>query len=57
LPRATFGKGFAEGLRDFAERLGPSAKQPTPVVPGLTSISTMNFVVAIQTCPELENSS
>jgi len=25
--------------------------------PGLTSISTMNFVVAIQTCPELENSS
>jgi hypothetical protein len=32
LPRAAFGKGFAEGLRGFTERLGPSAKQPAPVV-------------------------
>jgi hypothetical protein len=30
LPRAALGKGFAEGLR--AESLGPSAKQPAPVV-------------------------
>jgi hypothetical protein len=32
LPRAALGKGFAEGLRGFAECLGPSAKQPAPVV-------------------------
>jgi hypothetical protein len=32
LPRAALGKGFAEGLRGFAESLGPSAKQPAPVV-------------------------
>jgi hypothetical protein len=32
LPKATLGKGFAEGLRGFAESLGPSAKQPAPVV-------------------------
>jgi hypothetical protein len=32
LPRAALGKGFAEGLRGFAESLGPSAKQPSPVV-------------------------
>jgi hypothetical protein len=35
LPRAALGKGFAEGLRGFAESLGPSAKQPAPVVPPL----------------------
>jgi hypothetical protein len=32
LPRAALGKGFAEDLRGFAESLGPSAKQPAPVV-------------------------
>jgi hypothetical protein len=32
LPRAALGKGFAESLRGFAESLGPSAKQPAPVV-------------------------
>jgi hypothetical protein len=32
LPRAALDKGFAEGLRGFAESLGPSAKQPAPVV-------------------------
>jgi hypothetical protein len=35
LPRAALGKGFAEGLRGFAESLGPSAKQPAPVVLGV----------------------
>jgi hypothetical protein len=35
LPRAALGKGFAEGLRGFVESLGPSAKQPAPVVVGL----------------------
>jgi hypothetical protein len=32
LPRAVLDKGFGEGLRGFAEILGPSAKQPAPVV-------------------------
>jgi hypothetical protein len=32
LPRAALGKGFAESLRGFAESLGPSAKQPAPVL-------------------------
>jgi hypothetical protein len=31
LPKAAFGKGFAEDLRGFAESLAPSAKQPAPV--------------------------
>jgi hypothetical protein len=30
--RRALGKGFAESLRGFAESLGPSAKQPAPVV-------------------------
>jgi hypothetical protein len=30
--RRALGKGFAEGLRGFAESVGPSAKQPAPVV-------------------------
>jgi hypothetical protein len=32
LPRAALGKDFAKGLRGFAESLGPSAKEPAPVV-------------------------
>jgi hypothetical protein len=36
-PRAALGKGFAESLRGFAESLGPSAKQPAPVVLALSS--------------------
>jgi hypothetical protein len=32
LPRAALGKGFAEGLKSFAESLGASAKKPSPVV-------------------------
>jgi hypothetical protein len=32
LPRAALGKGFAEGLRGFAESLGHSAKPLYPVV-------------------------
>jgi hypothetical protein len=32
LPRAALGKSFAEDLRGSAESLGPSAKQPAPVV-------------------------
>jgi hypothetical protein len=32
LPIAALGKGFAEGLRGFAESPGPSAKQLAPVV-------------------------
>jgi hypothetical protein len=58
LPRAALGKGFAEGLRGFAESLGPSAKQPAPVVTGFDidlSILTLlvdqkNFLVMVPWC-------
>jgi hypothetical protein len=38
LPRAALSKGFAEGLRGFAESLGPSAKQLALVVVGAPSL-------------------
>jgi hypothetical protein len=43
LPRAALGKGFAEGLRGFAESLGPSAKQPAPVV----SLAVLLFLTLV----------
>jgi hypothetical protein len=48
LPRAALGKGFAEGLRGFAESLRPSAKQPAPVVSGMViGVATGTTIVAL----------